>query len=84
MVSFLEPENIVSQLELRPDYRAAEFGCGPGGFVIPLAKRLGKGMVYGLDIQEEPLSALRGRARAEGLSNMRDVKCDLEEPKGSG
>jgi len=42
MVSFLEPEDIVSQLELRPDYHGAEFGCGPGGFVIPLAKKLAK------------------------------------------
>jgi len=83
MVSFLEPENILSQMKLRPEYKAAEFGCGPGGFVIPLARHLGKGMVYALDIQEEPLSALRGRARAEGLNNFRQIRCDLEEPKGS-
>ncbi len=83
MVSFLEPEDIVKQLKLSPDYHAAEFGCGPGAFVIPLAKKLGKGMVYALDIQEEPLSALRGRARAEGLNNFKEITCDLEEPKGS-
>ena len=83
MVSFLEPEDVVSQLKLRPDYHAAEFGCGPGSFVIPLAKKLGKGMVYALDIQEEPLSALMGKARAEGLNNFKEIRCDLEEPKGS-
>jgi len=83
MVSFLEPEDVVSQLKLRPDYHGAEFGCGSGGFVIPLAKKLGKGMVYALDIQEEPLSVLRGKTRAEGLSNFKEIKCDLEEPNGS-
>ena len=83
MVKFLEPESIIEQLVLRPDYHGAEFGCGAGGFVIPLAKKLGKGVVYGLDIQEEPLSALVGRAREFGVSNIRTVECDLEEPKGS-
>ncbi len=83
MISFLEPEKIISQLELKPDYHVAEFGCGPGGFVIPLARKLFKGMVYALDIQEEALSALTGRARAEGLNNIRKIRCDLEEPKGS-
>lgn len=83
MVSFLEPEKIISQLELKQDYYVAEFGCGPGGFAIPLAKKLFKGMVYALDIQEEPLSALTGRTRAEGLTNIKKIRCDLEEPKGS-
>lgn len=83
MISFLEPEKIVNQIGLKQDFRAAEFGCGPGGFTIALAKRLPKGMVYALDIQEEPLSALTGRARAEGLSNIKIIQTDLEEPRGS-
>jgi ubiquinone/menaquinone biosynthesis C-methylase UbiE len=83
MVSFLEPEKIVAQLDLKPYYYTAEFGCGAGGFTISLAKKLSKGMVYALDIQEEPLSALEGRARAEGLNNIKRIKCDLEEPRGS-
>jgi ubiquinone/menaquinone biosynthesis C-methylase UbiE len=83
MVSFLDPSQIIEKLSLDKDLLAAEFGCGPGGFAIPLAKELSKGIVYGLDIQEEPLSALKGRAKSEGLSNIRTIKCDLEEPKGS-
>jgi len=83
MISFLEPEKIIEQVDLKEDWFAAEFGCGTGGFTIVLAKALLKGMIYALDIQEEPLSALIGRARAEGLPNIRSIQCDLEEPKGS-
>jgi len=83
MVTFLDPEKIIDQLKLEPDWRAAEFGCGTGGFAVALAKKLFKGIVYALDIQEEPLSALAGRAKAEGLSNMRTIQCDLEDPQGS-
>lgn len=83
MVTFLEPEKIIERFDLKPDFFAAEFGCGPGSFTIALAKILPKGMVYGLDVQKEPLSALVGSARAEGLSNIRTIQCDLEEPRGS-
>jgi len=73
----------LDQLELRADIVAADFGCGSGGFVIPLAKRLEDGLVYALDIQKEPLSALKGRALTENVSNIRIIRCDLEKPKGS-
>jgi len=83
MISFLDPEKIIEQVDLKQDWKVAEFGCGTGSFTIAIAKALLKGMVYALDIQEEPLSALIGRARAEGLSNIKNIQCDLEEPKGS-
>jgi len=83
MVTFLEPEKIIEQIDLKQDWHAAEFGSGQGGFTITLARVLPKGIVYALDIQEEPLSALVGRARSEGLPNIKTIQCDLEEPKGS-
>ncbi len=83
MVDFLEPEKIIEQIPLSQDWQTAEFGCGPGGFAIALARRVPKGMVYALDIQEEPLSALKGRAKGEGLPNIKTIQGDLEEPKGS-
>lgn len=81
--TFLNPEDILDKLDLRPDMMVADFGCGSGGFTIPLAKILDEGIVYGLDIQEHPLSALKGRVLLERLNNVRIIKCDLEPPKGS-
>lgn len=63
---------------LRSDMTAADFGSGSGGWTIPLAKKLDDGEVFAIDIQEEPLSALEGRARMEGLSNIRKVVADVE------
>lgn len=81
--SFLNPDEILDKLELNPTMIVADFGCGSGGFTIPLAKRLDEGLVYGLDIQEQPLSALKGKVLLERLNNVRIIKCDLEPPKGS-
>ena len=83
MVGFLNPEEILDQLGLKADMVAAEFGCGSGGFTIPLAKRLDEGLVYGLDIQDAPLSALKSRSLLENIVNIRIIRCNLEKPRGS-
>lgn len=83
MKIFLNPEDILNELDLKSDMAAAEFGCGSGGFTVPLAKRLGKGLVYALDIQEAPLSALKSRYLWKNIANIRIIRCDLEKPKGS-
>ncbi len=83
MSDFLNPEEVLGQLDLKEDMVAADFGCGSGGFVIPLAKILKEGLVYALDVQGDPLSALKSRAQMENLLNIRVTRCDLEKPRGS-
>jgi len=80
---FLNPEEILNQLNLKSNMIVADFGCGSGGFTIPLARLLENGLVHGLDIQEQPLSALKSRFLLENLNNIKIIKCDLEQPKGS-
>lgn len=62
---------------------AADFGCGSGGWVIPLAKRLEQGLVYAIDIQEEPLSALESKMKLEGIQNIKKILSDIEIENGS-
>lgn len=81
--SFLNPEEILNDFELSPNMVAAEFGCGSGGFAIPLAKKLDEGLVYGIDIQQAPLSALKSRTLVENITNIKIICSDLEKPKGS-
>jgi len=81
--SFLNPGEILNDFELSSDMVAAEFGCGSGGFAIPLAKKLDQGLVYAIDIQESPLSALKSRTLVENMTNIRIIRSDLEKPKGS-
>ena len=62
---------------------AAEFGCGSGGFTVPLAKKLDDGMVYAIDILREPLSALSSHLRLARIKNVRVIKSNLEKIRGS-
>ena len=58
---------------------AADFGSGSGGWVLPLAKILEDGKVYAIDILEEPLSALRSRAKTLKIENIETIKSDVEK-----
>lgn len=83
MNGFLNPEEVLNQFELRADMVAADFGCGSGGFTLPLAQRLEAGLVHALDVQEASLSTLKSRSLSENITNIRFIRCDLEKPGGS-
>ena len=83
METFLNPTAILNELKLKPNMLAAEFGCGSGGFVLPLAKILEDGFVFAIDIQAEPLSALKSKALSERVNNIKIARSDLEKPRGS-
>ncbi len=79
MTGFLNPTEVLKQLELRDEMTAADFGSGSGGWVLPLAKKLEGGKVYALDILKEPLSALRAKAKLEKITNIETIKADIEK-----
>ena len=83
MADFLNVNQVLSNLDLKDGMIAAEFGCGSADFSVALAKKLERGRVYALDIQEEKLSALKSRATHEHINNVFTVLCDLEAPNGS-
>ena len=83
MDRFLNPDKVLNELELSSDMIAADFGCGSGGFTLALAKVLKDGLVHGLDVQESPLSYLKGCCIRENINNVKLSRCNLEKEKGS-
>jgi len=83
MEGFLNPNEVLKQLNLTKDMIAADFGCGSGGWTIPLAKILQDGFVYAIDILNEPLSALKSKADLERVRNIKTIRANLESKNGS-
>ncbi|HUV81345.1 MAG TPA: class I SAM-dependent methyltransferase [Patescibacteria group bacterium] len=79
MEGFLNPNEILRNIELREDMVAADFGCGSGGWVIPLAKRLEDGRVLAVDILDKPLAALKIKAQLANVSNIQTILADVEK-----
>ncbi len=83
MPEFVDPNKVLDQLELRADMVAADFGCGSGGWAIPLARKLEDGKVIAVDVQESVLSALVSKEHLQGLDNIENILADVErEIKG--
>ena len=78
--SFLNPQKVLNEIELRRDMVVCDFGSGSGGWIISLARVIKKGKLYALDVQEEALSALESQARLERIFNIETILCDLEKP----
>jgi len=77
---FVNPNQVLNQIDLKSSIIAADFGCGSGGWVLPLARKLEHGKIYALDILEEPLSALRAKLNMEkGSLPVETIKTNIEE-----
>jgi len=75
---FLNPQQILKSIPLKEDMIACDFGCGSGGWAIPLARELKAGMVYAIDILEEAVSALNGKVSSFQFFNIKTMVGDIE------
>jgi ubiquinone/menaquinone biosynthesis C-methylase UbiE len=63
------PARILGDL-VSPGDTAADLGCGPGFFTLPLAEMVGdEGSVIAVDLQQAMLDKLGGRAERKGLAS---------------
>jgi ubiquinone/menaquinone biosynthesis C-methylase UbiE len=76
---FLNPQQILKNISLKEDMVACDFGCGSGGWVIPLAKELKSGMVYAVDILDTAISALNGKISSERIFNIKPMVGNVEK-----
>ena len=61
-------EALIAPAGIGPGQVVADFGCGPGGLTIELARRVGEtGRVIGLDINPEFLNRTRALAEEAGI-----------------
>ncbi|MCK9578527.1 class I SAM-dependent methyltransferase [bacterium] len=76
---FLYPQEILKTLVINPNSTTCDFGCGTGGWTIPLAKLLPSGIVYAIDIVEDSLLFLKSNASRQGVHNIKTILSDIEK-----
>jgi ubiquinone/menaquinone biosynthesis C-methylase UbiE len=79
MEEFVNPSKVLNQLSLNPGMSAVDFGCGSGGWTIPLARGLKEGKVYAVDIIESSIQALNSKARLYKISNIETIVANVEK-----
>lgn len=65
------PEEILETVIIRPDFIAADIGCGNGFFTIPLAFKVK--YVYGIDVNPEKLEQLKNKLQEYPLKNVKPL-----------
>lgn len=83
-IGFLNPQKIISSLEILPGMKIAHFGCGTGFFTFPIAEKIGEnGTIYALDILEQKLEVIKSQAKLTGFHNIIAKRVNLEKKEGS-
>lgn len=81
---FLDPNQIIANLDIINGAVVADFGCGPGYFSIPFAKAVGaEGRVYSLDILPHALETTASKAKNSGVANLITKRVNLEKERGT-
>ncbi|MDP3764684.1 MAG: methyltransferase domain-containing protein [bacterium] len=76
---FLNPDTIISSLNIKTGYNVADFGSGSGYFALLIAAIVGDtGSVTAIDVLQGKLDTLKSAAQSRGLFNINYVRGDLE------
>ena len=75
------PERVIEALAIRPGDVVAEIGAGEGYWIPWLSRAVGPtGRVYAVDVEDEPIAALRERVEREQLANVEIVHAKYDDP----
>jgi ubiquinone/menaquinone biosynthesis C-methylase UbiE len=74
---FLPRRKILRELDIKPDFRILDFGCGPGSYSMVAARLVGdSGKVFALDIHPLAIQRVEKSASRKGLTNIETIQSD--------
>jgi ubiquinone/menaquinone biosynthesis C-methylase UbiE len=79
-VAGLMIDEVIGRMRLQPGDVVADLGAGSGLFAFPLAKAVGSGRVYAVELDEGFLTHIRAKAKAEKASNIVPVLGKFTDP----
>src|SRR6478752_4300182 len=76
-----KPDQVMDALQIAEGSVVADLGAGGGWFTIRLARRVGAyGTVYAEDVQRLMIEAIERRVTREGLTNVRTILGEYDDP----
>jgi ubiquinone/menaquinone biosynthesis C-methylase UbiE len=75
---FFRPRmDVLEEVGIHPGFCVLDYGCGPGGYIAPLAELVGSsGEIYALDIHPLAVKRVRSIATKKGLTNVKTIQSD--------
>jgi FkbM family methyltransferase len=75
-----QPSLMIDSLGLKPTDVVADIGAGSGYLSVRLAKKVPKGKVYAVDIQQEMLNLVEKAKAKNKVTNIKTVLCKQDDP----
>jgi ubiquinone/menaquinone biosynthesis C-methylase UbiE len=74
----LQPRlDVLKEAGIEPGSSVLDFGCGPGGYIMPLVELVGpSGKIYALDMHPLAIQAVRKIAAQKGIGNIMAIESD--------
>jgi len=70
-------QDILKEAGIKPGFQVLDFGCGPGGYILPLATLTGpSGKIYALDINPNAIQTVKSLASKHQLTNVATILSD--------
>jgi ubiquinone/menaquinone biosynthesis C-methylase UbiE len=79
-VASLRISEVIARLNLKPSDIVADLGAGTGLFALPLAKAVPSGRVYAVELDQEFLTHIGGKAKADRVKNVVTVLGKFTDP----
>ena len=69
--------DVLNEAEIQHGFSVLDFGCGPGGYIMPLVKLVGpSGKIYALDIHPLAIRDVKKIATRNGIQNIEAICSD--------
>ena len=75
---FFKPRSdVLEEAGIQPGTQVLDFGCGPGGYILPLSKMIGPyGKIYALDVNPQAIRSVKNLASKKRLNNVETILSD--------
>ena len=75
---FLRPRSdVLKEAGIKPGFSVLDFGCGPGGYIMPLVELVGSsGRIHALDVHPLAIRRVKKTAASKGIENIEAVESD--------
>ena len=69
--------NVLKEAEIESGFSVLDFGCGPGGYIMPLIELVGpSGRIYALDIHPLAIREVKRMGARRGIENIETIESD--------
>ena len=71
--------NILKEAGIKPGFHVLDYGCGPGGYITPLATLVGAtGRIYALDMHPLAIKMVQRIVTRKKLTNIKTIRSDCK------